>query len=606
MSEFVIAIPTLWRPQLEEKRSSAWLRERLERTAVGYAPFLGPDLDPVPEISEPAARGTLAVLSFVRRGESGRVQASGDHWSVSAGSPVSAQLLDSLYRHAGRLVYDLPVWGQYAAVFGERYLDRVTAWNTVPALEAIHYAVTDEYVFLGNRPLLVAMAMAAGARSALSLSTDYLTEYLLYGYSLSGQTPFTGVRTLSVDRSLCVHRGEVSLHEVPSGLTGPLSARHTLEEGTEALAAALTSAMDRTERALDGRRLQLRLSGGKDSRVMLALLRGRDLDVGAVTFGREGDADVRLARLLAHRSGVRHEVRFPELGDAADLAGQVALTIAGSGGIPASEPHTARYRGADAGGAGEGIMLGQWPLTKGGMAKRLRYPAGGIESAIMHQGGSLVGEGARAPLDDRLQHWFNSVHAASELEKLYLFAREFRSGRYLHAHIAHYAGEAQIAYPISDAEVAAVCDALTMPEKVSERALFGALSRLWPEVMELPLDRSVWRFEAAGPDPEFSGPHYEARSTPLPPAEEDPHRNLPTRPSEFSGVVAAQLAREILDSDRAPLFASLLTAEMWAALTPAAAGHVQAPASMSRLEFVKYLWRVYVADVWLSRRWIPA
>src|SRR5699024_11105473 len=90
-----------------------------------------------------------------------------------------------------------------------------------------------------------------------------------------------------------------------------------------------------------------------------------------------------------------------------------------------------------------------------------------------------------------------------EIEKLYLFAREFRSGRYLHAHIAQYSGSSMIAYPIADAEVGAVCDALTMYEKVSEKSLFGALQRIWPEVMRVPLDRSRWRFEAAGPDLDF-------------------------------------------------------------------------------------------------------
>jgi hypothetical protein len=606
LSEFLLAIPTVWRPQLEQKQSSAWLRERLERTASGYLPFLGPDYDPSPVISEPASKGTLAVLSFGRRGETHRVQASGDYWAVSAGSPVSGELLGSMHRRGGRLVYDEPVWGQYAAVVGERYLDTVTAWNTVPALEAIHYARTDDHVFISNRPLLVALAMVSGSRSALALSTDFLTEYLLYGYSVTGQTPFAGVQTIPVDRALCVHRGEVSWHDVPPGLKGPLAGRHNLEEGVEALASALTSAMDRTERDLGGKPLQLRLSGGKDSRIMLGLLRGRGLDVHAVTFGREGDADVRLARILAEQAGVSHRVSVPEVAEAEGLAAQVALTITGSGGIPASEPHTARYRATQSGGPGEGIMLGQWPLTKGGMAKRMRYPAGGVEAAVIQQGGALVNRSARAPYDDRLRDWCNGVHAGNEIEKLYLFAREFRSGRYLQGHIAHYGGEAQIAYPISDAEVAAVCDALTMAEKVSERALFGTLARLWPEATALPLDRSVWRFESGGPDPDFSGPHYEARSTPLPPSAHDPRRNLPGRPTEFSTTVAAEMARTIMAGDRAPLYASLLTAEVWDALEPAAKGHVEAPASMSRLQLVKYLWRIFVADVWLSRQWIPA
>lgn len=603
MTLFLVAIPT------EDRDVPAWpdtserLRERLARVAAGFAPLLGPDYEPTPAIAEPAP-GQAAVLTWRRRGDREVPAPRGDYWSVTAGSAVDAALRASVRRRAGRLVYDTPVWGQYAAVWGERYTDRVTAWNTAPALEAIHWGEAGGYVFLSNRPLLAALAAVSGARSALQLSTDYLTEYLLYGYSVRGQTPFAGVRTLPVHRALQVHRGRAHLVDLPTGLEGPLPANHTVEEGAEALAGALTSAMDRTLQGLDGRPLQLRMSGGKDSRLLLGLLRDREVDVQAVTFGRSTDPDVRLAHWLTEGTGTPYVYRAPELAPAETLTGQVALTIAASGGIPASEPHTARYQAAESQRPGEAIMLGQWPLTKGGMAKRVRFPAGEIWETLRKQGGALVNQAAREEADAWLYQWFTDVPAVNDLEKLYLFAREFRSGRYLHAHIAHYSGEAQIAYPISDAEVAAVCDALTMVEKVSERALFGALKRVWPEVMAVPLDRSVWRFESGGPDPEFSGPHYEARTTPLPQMTAEPAVG---RPSEFSTTLAVQLAGEIMASDRRDLFASLLDVAVWEALqTTASRGEVVVPDGMIRMELVKYFWRVYVADVWLSRQWLPA
>lgn len=604
MTLFLVAIPTTDRDVPAWPDTSERMLARLARVATGFAPLLGPDYEPEPSIGEPVT-DQAAVLSWRRRGDAELPLAQGDHWSVTAGSAVDAALRGSVRRRGGRLVYDTPVWGQYAAVWGERYADRVTAWNTVPALEAIHWGEAAGYVFLSNRPLLVALAAVSGARSAVQLSTDYVTEYLLYGYSVSGQTPFAGVRTIPVNRALQVHRGRAGLVDLPTGLEGPLPVDHTAEEGAEALAGALSSAMDRTLRGLDGRPLQLRMSGGKDSRLLLGLLREQEVDVQAVTFGRSTDPDVRLAQWLTEGTGTAHEYRLPELARAETLSGQVASTIAASGGIPASEPHTSRYLAAEPQRPGEAIMLGQWPLTKGGMAKRVRYPAGAVWEMLRKQGGALVDQAAREEADAWLYQWFTDVPAVNELEKLYLFAREFRSGRYLHAHIAHYSGEAQIAYPISDAEVAAVCDALTMAEKVSEKALFGALERVWPEVMAVPLDRSVWRFEVGGPDPELSGPHYDSRTTPLPEMTAEPESV--DRPSEFSTQLAVQLAREILAGDRQDLFASLLDHSVWEALqTAASRGEVVVPEGMVRMELVKYFWRIYVADIWLSRQWLPA
>lgn len=605
MTQFLVAIPRRTADGPDRIRALERVNHVLSLTAEGYGPFAGADYDAEPSITAPSTQGETAVLTFSRHREQDGPVAIGDYWAVSAGSRVTGDLVTRVRRIAGRLSYVRPVWGQYAAVFAERYMGRITAWNTVPALEAIHWGVSEEFVFVANRPLLVALALQSGVAAALPLSSDYLVEYLLYGYSISGQTPFHGVKTIPADRALTVHRGQVDLTEIPPGLTSSLSAVHSVEDGAEALAAALTAAMDRTEKDLAGRPLQLRLSGGKDSRLLAGLLRSRSLSVRALTFGLADTPDVRLGRVLAERADLPFENRIPQIADADSLHGQVSLTIRGAGGIPASEPHTARFRGADPRRPHEAIMMGQWPLTKGGLAKRMRYSPEAVRETLVGQGGSLVAPEVRRGYDEAVKSWVDQVPATSELEKLYLFARQFRSGRYLHAHVAQYGSEARIAYPISDAEVAAVCDALSMHEKVSERALFGALSRIWPEVMALPLDRSVWRFESGGPDPEFSGPYYEDRHQELPPIVTD-GAPVKERPSEHSVEIAVELASGILASDHAPLFATLLDEGMWNGVEATAQGTLTVPSSLSRMEFTKYLWRIYVADVWLSKSWLTA
>jgi hypothetical protein len=496
-------------------------------------------------------------------------------------------------------------------VLGEKYSDRITAWNTSPALEGIHYAESPDFVFVTNRPVLAALGLSWGNLDAIQLSSDYLSEYLLYGYSITGQTPFVNVRTIEADQALMSVGGVVSFGDLPSGLDSALPAQHSLEEGAEALAAALEASMERTARQLDGRPLQLRLSGGKDSRLLLGLLRGYNLNVRAITYGVDSDDEVRLAARLAAMGGIDHETSSPPLSSGDDSYQQASRTTFECGGLPPSEPHLVRNVGSAPNQADEAILLGQWPLTKGGMAKVLKYPPGRILATVLKQGAPIVTTDLRLRYDDFLRSWFGSVHAANGLEKLYLFARQFRSGRYLHSHISHYSRDALIAYPISDAEMASVCDHLSMYEKVSEKALFLAQRRIWPDALSIPLQNSVWRFDGPGKDLEVSGSDYELRQPLLnmdvvrdeagvvPGVRDESH--------ELSSSTINRICRILVVSKNWEYISSMLTLFLRKSILDSTGKsdgwQFDTQASYSSKEFAKFVWRVFAADAWWSRSW---
>src|SRR5699024_10794879 len=411
--------------------------------------FLGSDYNANPFIQSATRRHDVYVMHWERSSTPGSLTNDGRFWAISSGHNVDQEIVDKVRPRGGRLQYVQPVWGQYAAVFGSNNSSQVFAWNTTPALEAVHWASTHEYVVISNRPLLAAFYLATLEDSGEpTLSTDYLPEYLFYGYSVTGQTPFRGVHTLSVNSALSIIKGTVAIIPRPSGLESSLSTEHTLDEGAEALAAALKHSMDRTEYQIADRPLQLRLSGGKDSRLLLGLLRGRDIDYRAVTFGNLNDVDVKLASRLCELVGRDGEVRAPRPAYGDSIPARIASTLRESGGMPASEPHTAQYQGADPQVKGEAIMMGQWPLYKGGMARRLRMTREQVDQKLKEQGGNLVNNESRVLFDSHLLKWSDELVLNHEIEKLYLFAREFRSGRYLHAHIDQYSSSSMIAYPI--------------------------------------------------------------------------------------------------------------------------------------------------------------
>lgn len=576
----------------------------LEKTAHMYQNFVGEDYELTPLVEPSHSRGDVHLLYWQRKRTSNSVYGSDNCWAIAGGHNVARELVENVCLRGGKLSYIKPVWGQYATVYGTNNRSQVFAWNTTPALDAIHWGQTDDFIIISNKPLLAALFLAA-LRSAASpaLSSKYLAEYLHYGYSITGQTPFEGIRTLSTNRCLVVTNGVVNFEELPGGLHSDLPIEHTAKEGAEALAAALENSMTRTANELGGRPLQLRMSGGKDSRLLLALLRGRDIDFRAVTFGIETDPDVKLASHLLELVHSEGEVRAPRPARGDNIPDRIMATLRESGGIPPSEPHTAQYRGADPARPHEAIMMGQWPLYKGGMAKRMRSTPEQVTNNLLSQGADILQDDVRAEFDSWLLEWAEGLSVNHDLEKLYLFARAFRSGRYLHAHIDQYAASSMISYPISDAEVTAVCDALTMYEKVSEKALFGALQQLWPDVVRVPLDRSKWKFEVGGPNEEFSGAWYEERNASIPAAR--PKKLTQVKPviSSHSDSAVSEMSRYLVNSPYFELMVRYLAREFVEAIVEAAAGRIVPPPHLSKRVFNKMVWRVCTAEVWISAQW---
>ncbi|WP_153398904.1 hypothetical protein [Ornithinicoccus halotolerans] len=609
MTEFLVVVPRAPRRQSDPRRTTDRAHALLRQLDTAYQSFAGPSREGAQLRTDVSPEGAAHLLYWSTKGGEPAYTHDRQQWVVQAGSGSAQQLLRSLAVQGGRHRYTSPVWGQYAVVLGAKHVDRVTAWNTSPALEAVHYTSDEENHYISNRPLLAALARARGNLHGAVLSAEYLSEYLLYGYAISGQTPFENVWTLPADRALCITAGQLALEEVPPGLTAPLATDHTLEEAGEALADAADHALERILANVAPRGIQLRLSGGKDSRLLLGLLRKRDLPVRAVTYGVASDAEVRLSQALASMADVPHRVTAPPSAAGTTLSGQVASTLRECGGIPPSEAHVAKYAGSVATSPQEGVMLGQWPLYKGGIAKAMRYRAGAVLQTLIGQGAPILRTAVREPFDAAMEEWYSSVHSASELEKLYLFARHFRSGRYLHSHIAHYARDALVAYPVSDAEITGVCDVMTMYEKVSEKALFLALRRIWPESLRLPLHDSNWRFEASGADPELSGADYELRSRPVAPAAAArPAKRAPGGDGEYSARTVNALARSLVASAHWDRLSSLLnthTAESIVASSQHEDGwHFDHAVAKAPPEYAKYVWRLFVADAWWSRQWL--
>lgn len=579
-----------------------------EETAAAYSPFLGSSLKADPDHFEVSRSNRAFGTVWAREQGASDWTRNSSQWCVTAGQGLASSLLAVSRVLSGRLTLEGSVWGSYAAILGELGADRFTAWQTFPALENIHYITANGMIHISNRPPLCAIAAGGGRLENLQLSDEYLDEYLAVGYSFSSLSPFEGVRALPVGRALEYVEGRIRETSVPVKDVSLVSEGASATESGEILAEAVEASAGRTLKDLPDGPIQLRLSGGKDSRVVAGALRGARDRVRAVTFGQAYDAEVYLSREIAQHVGFEHTVRSPGEARGRTLRERASNVMADCDGSPPSEPHLLVAAGAEEGFAGEGLILGQWPLYKGGLAKRMKYPAGGVLSAIFGQVNSRVDLETEKSAKLKLSEWFDSVYSSTELEKLYLYARSFRSGPYLHSHVIQHSKSSTLGYLLSDSQVSATCDQMSMINKVSERSLYVMMRHLLPFGTEIGLDKSRWRFEASGGAEGFTDFSLETRGEHAARMKDDliTSTGAGGRPYEARQETLVELATGLVESGRWERLSSKMSDEFRAdvrALAKMRSGEEHRFDHMQDWAFIKTLWRYYAADIWLSMTW---
>jgi len=168
-------------------------------------------------------------------------------------------------------------------------------------------AVTDAVGFrpvYAARGALASSALLAGAATAAALDERGIAVQSLVGWQLGDRTLLEGVRALPAGAAAELRGGGTRV-DAPGE---PAAPEWGLREGAARAAGILRATV---ERVLDEHPdATLQLSGGWDSRVLLsAVPPSRRRGLRAMTLGDEEDGDVKVARVLAARCGLRHEVR---------------------------------------------------------------------------------------------------------------------------------------------------------------------------------------------------------------------------------------------------------------------------------------------------------
>lgn len=212
-------------------------------------------------------------------------------WRASAGLVPDVDVVDAMRSDPSQLASLLP---PFAAVSGNASgIYMVADWV---GYRQLYYGV--------RKPMMSTSALLAGWGSGASLDHHAVAVQSQLGWQLGQRTLFDGVQKLPPGATARLGAHAVSVARRLPEPAEELSLEQAVRDAAAVLRRGLEQLLDDYPDAV------VQLSGGQDSRLLLsAVPPSRRRGLHAITVGAESDGDVIIAREIAARFQLRHEVR---------------------------------------------------------------------------------------------------------------------------------------------------------------------------------------------------------------------------------------------------------------------------------------------------------
>ncbi|MDO4717008.1 MAG: hypothetical protein Q4B08_05520 [Propionibacteriaceae bacterium] len=525
------------------------------------------------------------------------VYAAQGRWVFAASTDATAkQVSNSVGWSNGRFTLNEHEVGVYGAAVVRSDWEDLICWASRPNTRPVFWSHTSAGSVVSSRAKECAIAASVLTGRAIRKNPDYARSVLLWGYALDGVSPFQGVEVLKPGAVL-----RISANGVPPALTSPLRANLELglfgeQEGASELARVLISSVNRIPKNSS---VVLRLSGGKDSRTLLAALVAAGRSVVAETRGRPSDDEVKVAWRLSQLAGIDFRISPVPKASEGNVEERVLATLNRLAGFIPSEAHQSVFGGAGMINPGGVLLMGQSHIQRGGFARTMansleksrRVLLGQMASRFVHPDVQLHGL-------NYLDSWLAANMTDNFLELLYEFHVQHRAGAYLAPHMLDYSAEAELVYPMIDSSFVRVCDRLPMVAKVSERAVQRAISIMAPELLTIPLASAGWRAKFLGTGVSEEQEPVTDLVIPIEDVAADRSEDYsPLQDAAVHDVVKSLVDGglwEGLRSNLSPQFEEELQLVSQEGLAPLR----RSCSAVALLDWKKYVWRLYNVALW--------
>ncbi|WP_406313050.1 asparagine synthase-related protein [Streptosporangium sp. NBC_01639] len=374
---------------------------------------------------------------------------------------------------------------------GGRELSAATAIHRVCP---VYYAETPDVHVIGSRALLVHLA-ARGDRVEWDVLA--LQSLIRQGYFLSDETPYRGVTALPPSSAVTVTGGRRTITRTPLPTAAPApTTRRQKKALVEELAGALLATVEPLRAA--GEPVNLALTGGRDSRLVAAVLHAAKVPFRATTNGLDDHPDVVIAGRIARALRVEHTVIPPvraEKKDAILVEHPLARTYET---LRACEGMTSAYesivgylpynaRPTMSGQSGEVLRAGTFLLLQADLSAKA---LGRRVDATFLRDPALFGEAANAHARELARPW-KERPGLEALDHMYV---SYRIGRWQAGSRAGALRRGDPIWPFLDNRVVRAALGLDQTWRLSEEAIYELIAGFAPSLRNIPIEGKPWRF----------------------------------------------------------------------------------------------------------------
>ncbi|MRG85080.1 asparagine synthase-related protein [Salinibacillus xinjiangensis] len=500
----------------------------------------------------------------------------------------------STYKQSNMMISNIN--GLYAGIFANSKKNYLQAWNTVTRVEPLYWAEDDQYTYISNRALL--LHLISTNRETPNYKLENLVPFLHNGYYNSDFTPYENVNVLPPNSTIITTPEKTVIEDIDDAL----GKQYSLEQPTEQFYDDITQDFINSFKVINENHTPINaaITGGKDSRLIVAALKYINADFKTYTFGYDENPDVIVGKKISDLLQLEHSVTTPATKEnqsgfvVQDILSRTTNILSFTDGmLTAYENVSSRYT-FDA----DKVILGGHggEHLRGGYNRVVReHNRKGLETLIFRKlnlFNELINKENQDTYEEQLNQWLQKRSHYSPVDLMTRYFIEYRTGRWSAAARTGFNYNYHLYQPFFDSNLNKSLLKIPSEFLINDEVIYNILLRLAPELVDVPFNSDRWKFEKDGP---LAGQEKQwERRTPIT-AKQQSKGSFNWRRTTLSDMKQAMM-EEIFSNASSDIFNIVNRNEVEALFNN--------QSKINNKEIDVFVWNLYTASVLLSNKWL--